>query len=118
MGCTTPSWEFYPGEGKNLDVQVFTYNKATDCKEPLAIQTGDTVEMEIPALPNNIIVDKVSTPAVTMVDQTMGKITVALTTTQTATMTSGSLIVRINKAGAAKFAVAVQGITKLVIPGC
>jgi hypothetical protein len=118
MGCTATVWEFYAGESKSLEIQVFKENKTTGCKEPLEILVGDTLDLELPALPANLTLTKLTTPAIVLVNGPLGKIKVDLTATQTNAMTSGSTILYINKTTSAKIAVALSAIKKLTVPGC
>ena len=118
MSCTATIWEFYAGESKTLEIQVFKDNKNTGCREPLEILVGDTIDLELPALPDNIVLTKLTVPPVVLVNGPLGKISVALTAAQTNLMTSGSAIVTINKTTSAKVSVAINGIKKLTIPGC
>ena len=117
MSCTTKTWEFSPGEHKTLEIQLYKYNKSIDCKEPLSLAALDTIELEIPATPSNLIFTKVTAPAVVSVSDPLGKIKIDLLPAQTNVMISGTVVVRINEATACKVAIG-GAIKRLSVPGC
>lgn len=129
MDVRTKTFEFYPGEYRVLNIQVMIYNRTLNASEPMVITEEDSIQIELPANPDNILIDKTPSdepyeeeaPAslITIVNGDLGKISVTLTEAQTALMTSGSMIIRINaETDMTKIAVAIQGIKRTAIPGC
>ena len=121
MGCVGEAFEFYPGEDRLLEIQVVKLNKTTGCKEPYDIDATDTIEVELPATPANLIFDKTTAPnPVVLVSGPLGKISLMLVGADTDAIVDGSIIVRINNVGATdlKIAVAAAASRKLKVPGC
>jgi len=95
MSCFTDKWEFYQGETKTLRMQLMTYNKSIDCKEPFTISSdvAKKISVEVPASPANLTLTLLTSPAVLVVSEPLGIIEINLTPTQTAEMICGTVIV-------------------------
>lgn len=119
MGCYARFFEFYEGEHKRLSLQVNSLNRATDCKEPLDLTGVSAVSIELPATPDNLILDLISSPAVQIENAVLGKIYVDLTPTQIDQMNDGSIVVRVtDSSGKVHVAVASSASKKLTVPNC
>lgn len=117
MGCYSRFFEFYGGEDKTLSIQVNIENTASSCKEPMDLTGASDIEVELPASPDNIILDLLSTPPVVVDNAMLGKIHVDLTNVQTDQMITGPIIVRVTKSGKKTTAVA-AGAKRLEILSC
>ena len=118
MSCYSRYFEFYVNEAKTLSLQVNSLNNATECKEPIDLTGATAIQVELPGIPANIVLDLLSTPPVVIDNAPLGKIHIDLLAAQTALMTNGSIVVRITKAGAMTQAVAAGGVKKLEILNC
>lgn len=111
------AFQFYPGESRRLDIRL-RKKDSTACLDVYSIPSGATVEVEVPALPNNLIFTGSSTPAVVIDDNRLGLLHVDLSAVQTNQMVSGTVIIRITTAGATRVALAASAIEKLRVPDC
>lgn len=120
MSCYASAFEFYPGEAKTLKIQMNSLDRSHDCKEPFSIDTvgGDTVEIEVPASPANLIFNLTSSPAVVVDNGPWGIVHVDLTSVQTLQMQSGTILMRVTKSGKMSQGVAVSASRRLSIPDC
>jgi len=123
MACITECWEFFPGESKTLEINLVTYNSAHDCSEPFQISTdaGRKIEVTIPGEPDDLVFDLLSTPAVIVVDEKLGKIKINLTSANTNLMRSGSVVVKHDALGdssSVQIATAINVVKKQKVPTC
>lgn len=95
MGCVADCWYFYPGETLKIQMRLREFDRESDCKEPFQISTDANriIKVTLPGDPDDIVLDLLTSPAVVVVNETLGQIEIELTPTQTALMRSGSIIV-------------------------
>ena len=123
MSCITDCWEFYPGETKTLDICMSQFNSAHDCKEifPLSTNGARKIEITLPGEPDDLVFDLTTTPALVVVSETLGKLKIDLTSTQTNLLRNGSITVKHDALGDGtdvKIGVAGNIVCKNKVPEC
>lgn len=98
-------FKFYSGEDKRLKVQLT--KMSCDVKQPYSIPLNATVTIILPASPNDLELNA------TITNYDLGKIYVDLNDTQTATMISGDLIVKIVSGSTTRYAKITNAIRKV-----
>lgn len=114
MSCFTDSWEFFPGQNQKLEIQI---NQRTgDCVEIFPIENTDVITVILPTETGTLELSNspATTPPVVIDSDVYGKISIELTGTETSTIVSGSVTVKIEKLdGTIKFALALNILRKI-----
>lgn len=115
MSCKSTSFQFYAGEDKTLELALL--QSVNGCTEIYPIQATDEIKVTLVARPADLVFSTTDARVV-IVSEPYGSISIELTSSETAQLISGAIIVEVTRDSKKKIFVVDGGIEKLTVSNC